>query len=211
MSEDLTLVTPERQAKGKIETKPRTAHAGGNVASMGQIDVWHTYMDFAYDQGLLGDKDTIGRQRLDCAYDLLKLYNRTHKSDRSNVLAVVRGGDAGEGPVSAADVGSKSDLYYTEWLLATRYLVAHKQFIELYVLNIKDVPSYPSSLDGISNLPLPEAMKRVARWEMQAALVQTHIKAFSFPHIQKGVWAACDAIPQAMKRAHDEVWPEGSR
>lgn len=210
MSDDV-LVTPERAAKGKVLLKPRSVHAGGNVASVGQVDVWHTYLDFLYDQGLLGDRDKEGLWRRDAGHDLMKLYNRTHRSDRSNVLAVVRGGDAGEGPVSADDVGTPADKYMTEWLLATRYLVAHKQFINLYVLNINDVPASPIDLDGINALPTAEANRRVELWRMQQDLVRTHIKAFQFPNIQKGVWAALDAIPRAMKRAHDEAWPEGAR
>lgn len=205
MSDDV-LVTPQRAEKGKILLKPRSVHAGGNVASVGQVDVWHTYLDFLYDQNLLGNQDREGLWRRDAGHDLMKLYNRTHKSDRSNVLAVVRGGDAGEGPVSAADVGTDSDKYMTEWLNATRYLVAHKQFINLYILNITDVPASPIDLDGINQLPPEVAQRRVDLWRMQQDIVRTHVLAFKFPNIQKGVWAACDAIPRAMKRAHDEIW-----
>jgi hypothetical protein len=205
MTDDV-LVTQQRLEKGNIRTVPRAAHAGGTVASMGQVDTWHTYLDFVYDMDLLGDRDHEGRWRRDAGHDLLKLYTRTHRSDRSNVLSVVRGGEAGEGPVSEADVGTDADKYHTEWLKASGYLVAHKQFINLYVLDITNVPPYPMSLDGINELPMEESLRRVNRWLMQRSVLDTHIKAFKFPNIRRGVWGACDAIPRAMKRAHEEVW-----
>lgn len=205
MNDDV-LVTPERKERGRVVTTARTAHAGGRVAEMGQVDRWHSYLDFLFDKDLLGNKEREGLWRRDAGHDLMKLYTRTHRSDRSNVLSVVRGGDAGEGPVSEEEVGTAADRYMTEWLKVSTYLVAHKQFLHLYILNVKDVPSYPMDLAGINEMPHERACWKIERWKMQCKVVETHVKAFEVANIRNGVWNACDAIPQAMKRAHDQVW-----
>ncbi len=200
--DDTTLVTSERKGRGNVQTRARDAAVGGNVASMGQVDTWHHYLDFLHDKGLLGPEPIASRRR-DNGIKYYELYVRTHPSQKSNVKDPSPGGQAGEGPTHLADIGTASDRLNAEWLLTCRYAQRHLKTLDVYC-TMAVPPAKPIEMSDIKQLKDLERSRALALHCVQLADVSRHLRAFSLA--REVLFSALDAIPEAMERAHDEAW-----
>lgn len=223
MSEEYAI--RERMARGKVMLKPRGVSDGGNVLTLGHVDMWHHYLDFLQDVGMLGPEPAAAR-RHDDGLSFYELWVKTHPSQKSNIRDSVRGGQPGERPVHAADLHTAEACLETEWMLCCRYLGAKRlQLLTLYCLEasppaapvtmgkaplppvVEDFKNDPEGL-GLAQLAFEtdmETFQRLrAKHDMQESLVKAHMTAFRL--VCPSVLDALDVLRDAMERAHEEAW-----
>lgn len=211
-------VTKQRKARGKIITTDREVAAGGTVDGRGDYDAWHCWIDFAYDQGLLGS-GAEGDQRRSDALRFRELWVNTHPSQRSNLKESFRVGDA---PVSAEEIGDNADCMKQEWHLVLKYLKPYIRILQAMCLT-NEPPTAPINLEEIERKVRKEAKAFAAieqqylallstrqeygrqkeRRSMQESLIKTHILSFRLSAV--AALRALDALPEALQRARKEA------